>query len=131
MGTLQFIARFCPVCTLVVMPAPQGLALFCSLCSSSSQPSSGSRSTAYRGTSRFAGTEVVEDVLKELPLDLQQEVANDLARRNALATLRPTHQSSFVQFPASEPEPQRWDSRNQASNLMPCSQSGGMAQARW
>lgn len=46
-------------------------------------------------------------VLKELPLDVQQDVADDLARANALATLKPVQQSSFVQFPAPDPEPER------------------------
>lgn len=55
-----------------------------------------------RRDSELTPSRIDMEVLRELPLDVQQEVAADLARARRLAAMRPRHQPSFVQRPASE-----------------------------
>ena len=45
-------------------------------------------------------------MLRELPLEVQQEVAADMARARKLAAIRPLHQSSFDAFPAAPAGPE-------------------------
>ena len=58
-----------------------------------------------RKLSELTPSRVDLEVLRELPMEVQQEVAADMARARKLAAIRPLHQSSFEAFPAAPAEP--------------------------
>ena len=58
-----------------------------------------------RNSSELTPSRVDLEVLRELPMEVQQEVTADMARARKLAAIRPLHQSSFEAFPAAPTEP--------------------------